>query len=196
MRKFTIRICCILLCVCICGVPAWGAEYLIPVGRVIGLELKDNAVTVAAIDEELGANARAAGLCPGDRILAIDGTAVTCTEDVKLALGRSQGTVALKLQRKDKLHTVIFQPQITAEGPKLGLLLKEKVTGIGTVTWYDPETQTYGGEVTVTVGMIGANEVEILTAGDCHYCPEGSSHSFVNDGSEDLIFHAVVPNHK
>ena len=38
--------------------------------------------------------------------------------------------------------------------------------------------------------------VEILTAGDCHYCPEGSSHSFVNEGSEDLIFHAVVPNHK
>lgn len=40
------------------------------------------------------------------------------------------------------------------------------------------------------------DEVEVLTAGDCHYCPEGSSHSFVNDGSEDLIFHAVVPNHK
>ena len=144
MRKFTMRIGILMLCVCICGVPAWGAEYLIPVGQVIGLELTDNTVTVAAIDEELGANAKAAGLCPGDKILSIDGKEISCAEDVRLALRRSQGTVALKLQRKDKLHTVMFQPQITADGPKLGLLLKEKVTGIGTVTWYDPEQKTFG----------------------------------------------------
>ena len=144
MKKLSIRICIVLLCVCVCGIPAWGAEYLIPVGQVIGLELRDNTVTVAAIDEELGANARAAGLCPGDKILAIDGTTVSCAEDVKLALQRSRGTVALKLQRKDKLRTVIFQPQITSDGPKLGLLLKEKVTGIGTVTWYDPQAKTFG----------------------------------------------------
>ena len=34
-----------------------------------------------------------------------------------------------------------------------------------------------------------------LNPGDCHYCPMGESHSFVNDGTEDLIFQAVVPNH-
>ncbi len=144
MKKIAIRICILILCVSICGIPAWGAEYLIPVGQVIGLELSDSTVTVAAIDENLGANARAAGLCPGDKILAIDGKPISCAEDVRQALSRSQGTIALKLQRKDKLHTVIFQPQITNEGPKLGLLLKEKVTGIGTVTWYDPETKTFG----------------------------------------------------
>ena len=38
--------------------------------------------------------------------------------------------------------------------------------------------------------------VETLLPGDCHYCPMGSSHSFVNDGTEDLIFQAVVPQHK
>lgn len=38
--------------------------------------------------------------------------------------------------------------------------------------------------------------VEELKAGDCHYCPEGSSHSFVNDGTEDVVFYAVVPVHK
>ena len=37
--------------------------------------------------------------------------------------------------------------------------------------------------------------VEELSAGDCHYCPPGSSHSFVNDGDEDLVFRAVVPTH-
>ena len=37
---------------------------------------------------------------------------------------------------------------------------------------------------------------ERLQPGDCHYCPEGHSHSIVNDGTEDLVFFAVVPQHK
>jgi stage IV sporulation protein B len=167
MKKFTMRICIILLCVCVCGVPAWGAEYLIPVGQVIGLELRDNTVTVAAIDEQLGTNAKAAGLCAGDKILAIDGRKISCAEDVRLALQSSQGTVALKLQRKNKLHTVIFQPQITADGPKLGIFLKEKVTGIGTVTWYDPETKSFG---TLGHGVSGPDGKLVQMTGGNAYC--------------------------
>lgn len=34
---------------------------------------------------------------------------------------------------------------------------------------------------------------ERLSPGDCHFCPEGSEHSLMNDGSEDLTFFAVVP---
>lgn len=34
---------------------------------------------------------------------------------------------------------------------------------------------------------------ERLAAGECHYCPEGHSHSLINDGSGDLVFFAVVP---
>lgn len=36
---------------------------------------------------------------------------------------------------------------------------------------------------------------ETLKAGSCHYCPHGCSHSLRNDGTEDLIFYAVVPQH-
>ena len=36
---------------------------------------------------------------------------------------------------------------------------------------------------------------EALAPGGCHYCPEGHTHSLVNDGGEDLIFFAVVPRH-
>lgn len=34
---------------------------------------------------------------------------------------------------------------------------------------------------------------ESLQPGVCHYCPKGHSHSVINNGSEDLIFFAVVP---
>ena len=36
---------------------------------------------------------------------------------------------------------------------------------------------------------------EDLFPGKCHYCPQGHTHSLINDGSEDLVFFAVVPQH-
>lgn len=32
-----------------------------------------------------------------------------------------------------------------------------------------------------------------ITAGQAHYCPKGHSHSLRNDGNEDLIFFAIIP---
>ena len=34
---------------------------------------------------------------------------------------------------------------------------------------------------------------EKLSAGDCHYCPKGHSHSLINDSNMNLVFFAVVP---
>ena len=34
---------------------------------------------------------------------------------------------------------------------------------------------------------------EALSPGICHYCPKGHSHALINNGDEDLIFFAVVP---
>lgn len=34
---------------------------------------------------------------------------------------------------------------------------------------------------------------ETLTFGTCHYCEKGHSHSLRNNGDEDLVFYAVVP---
>lgn len=36
-------------------------------------------------------------------------------------------------------------------------------------------------------------EMENVEAGDCHYCPKGKGHSLINEGSEELVFWAVVP---
>lgn len=33
---------------------------------------------------------------------------------------------------------------------------------------------------------------EKLTAGTCHLCPKGESHSILNDGTEDLVLFTVV----
>lgn len=46
-------------------------------------------------------------------------------------------------------------------------------------------------------GIMTYNGVEEnLSKGDCHYCPNTNSHTFRNINDEDLIFFAVIPNHK
>ena len=144
MKKMTIRLAAVVLCIWMGSVAAWGTERLVPVGQVIGMSLSDDSVTVASFDQTLGETARAAGLREGDRILSIDGKAVTCAEDVRRALAASKGFVSMTVARGGKEERLRLRPQITAEGPKLGVYLKQGVTGIGTVTYFDPETGYFG----------------------------------------------------
>lgn len=39
------------------------------------------------------------------------------------------------------------------------------------------------------------NSVEEFRAGDVHYCPMGHSHAMFNNGDEDLVYFAIVPEH-
>jgi stage IV sporulation protein B len=134
---------------------------------VVGLELRDNSVTVADFDETLGARAKSSGVQIGDRIVQLDGHPVTNTEDVRRALRCSDGTVEAVLVRSGKEIRLSLTPEITTDGPKLGLYLRQGVTGIGTVTWYDPETgrfATLGHGVNDSSGKLLR-----LTGGQAYY---------------------------
>lgn len=124
--------------------PVWAsaAELLIPVGKVIGLQLRNDTVTVAAYDDTLGHAARSAGLKIGDEIVKVNGAEITCAEDVRFALER--GTVELTVRRGAKLGTLTVTPVRTENGPRLGVYLRQGIAGIGTVTFYDPETGLFG----------------------------------------------------
>jgi len=138
MKKITIRIFAVLLILCALPATALAAQTLVPVGRVIGLELKNGTVSVAGFAE--GSCAKAAGLQEGDCIEKIDQTTITCAQDVRTALTCSGGRVRLTVRRGQEKKTLELTPDISADGPKLGVYLKEGVTGIGTVTFWDPQT--------------------------------------------------------
>ena len=120
------------------------AMELIAGGQVIGLQLSDGSVYVAGVDEEVAKQTGAGAMEAGDRLLSIDGKAVTSAEDVRKAMERSGGTVQIRFRRGSGERTVLLKPQITPDGPKLGLYLRQGITGIGTVTYYDPETGAFG----------------------------------------------------
>ncbi len=117
-------------------------QLLIPVGRVIGLQLQTGTVTVAAFDDAKGLRAREAGLRIGDEILKIDDRAVSDTRDVRTALESSGDYITLTLRRGGEERTVHIQTN--EEAPKLGVYLRQGIAGIGTVNWYDPDSGLFG----------------------------------------------------
>ena len=120
------------------------SRLLIPGGQVIGMTLEDDSVSVAGFDETLGAAAKTAGLQVGDQIVKIGKKQICCPQDVRAALKESDGTVVLTVRRGKSERQVKFCPAATEDGPKLGVFLKQGVTGIGTVTWYDPQSGAFG----------------------------------------------------
>ena len=126
------------------SVPTLAAQLLIPVGEVVGRSLHDGTVTGAAFHELHGAAAREAGICIGDEILSLDGHKIDSASDLYDALKRSGGTVTVCLRREGKEKQVKLCPAVTKDGPRLGVYVREGVTGIGTVTFFDPDSGSFG----------------------------------------------------
>ena len=144
MRRHFSRLSCLLVLLTLLPVRALAAQALVPVGQVIGLQLYSDTVTVAAYDDVHGAAAKAAGLKIGDQIVEINGTPVTCAEDVRSALDSGETEMNLTVSRGGKQRDLTLKPTQTRDGPRMGIYLRQGIAGIGTVTWYDPNTGAFG----------------------------------------------------
>ena len=144
MRKSISRIALAALFLWVLQGSVFAQELLIPGGQVIGLQLCNNTVTVAAFDDVLGGDSKAAGLQVGDEILSVNGRPVKSARDVCDALDRSDGTAELRISRDGKEKKLKIRLRVTDCGPRLGVYLRDGLTGIGTVTWYDPDGGRFG----------------------------------------------------
>ena len=144
MKKIGYRLLMIAVCLYFCVQTVWGAQLVVPGGQVIGLELQDQSITVVAFDEELGKGVREQGLRVGDRITQINGKTVTSAEQIRQALSHTDGEAEISILRNGQSKKIYVLPEITENGPRLGVYLKQGITGVGTVTWYDPNTETFG----------------------------------------------------
>lgn len=141
MKKVIFRILTLLailaLLTCVCA-----AKSVIPGGKTIGLRLETSGVTVV----EFSATApEKAGLRRGDVICAVDGANVTTANALTEAVTASNGRVlALTVLRGEARTVVRLAPTQTAEGWRLGILVRDSISGIGTLTFVDPETGTFG----------------------------------------------------
>ena len=118
------------------------AQRVIPGGNTIGLTVQTDGVAVV---EFSGTAPKRAGLKQGDIITKINGKPVADTAQLGAAVEASRGApLTLGILRAGEEKTVTLSPVETAEGWRLGLYVRDSVSGIGTVTYYDPESGAFG----------------------------------------------------
>ena len=143
MKKLAYGIVLAMLLLWILPGQAFAAGMLVPGGQLVGLELQDGSVTVAGFDENCAEALEKAGLAVGDKILKADGKPVSDPEDIKSVLEPGK-PLRLLVDRNGKQLSLELTPQGTDQGPRLGVYLRRGITGVGTVTWYDPDTGKFG----------------------------------------------------
>ncbi len=124
---------------------AWAAALpaqLVPVGSAVGIRLESDGLLVVGFDGEHSA-ARDAGIKKGDIIKAAGGKPVRDSAAFKEMVA-SGGPLELTLLRDGKPIPLTVEPAREGAQWRLGLLLRDSMAGIGTVTFYDPERDLYG----------------------------------------------------
>ena len=108
-------------------------------GSVFGLLINEDGVTVTAANGSRS-------LVTGDRIVAVNGKQVSSAEEVEAAVGESGGkNIELEIIRAGERMCIRMIPKLVDGEYKLGVSLRSRTAGIGTVTFIDPETLAFGG---------------------------------------------------
>lgn len=121
-------------------------------GSSLGIVMLTDGLIITKVTEVKNNGARFypaadAGLRPGDVLLELNGTRIESAKHIsELTSKCSSEAVELKFKRNGDVKTVKVTPALdSASGEyKLGLLVKDSTSGIGTLTYVDPQTNAYG----------------------------------------------------
>ena len=117
---------------------------LVPVGHTVGIKLFSKGVVVVKLSDG-GTPAKACGLRTGDVIVQCGGSTVTSSEQFQSLLQTCGGTAELEVQRNGDSMTLSVEPERNDRGVYcIGAWIRDSMAGIGTMTYYDPATSTFG----------------------------------------------------
>lgn len=126
---------------------------LAPCGTPFGVKILTDGVIVVGLNDITTADGtvnpgKQANIQTGDIIYKINGVEVSSNDDVSKAISSSKGeTVSVELQRDGKNLTLPLTPALSSidNTYKAGLWVRDSSAGIGTVSFYDPQTGAFGG---------------------------------------------------
>ena len=126
-----------------------GTRKLIPVGRTVAVEIETQGVVITALTKvDTGSGeaepAYEAGLRSGDIIEYIGSRRIDCAADIKTALEEG-GELSVRYIRGGEQYQTSVSPVLGASGRyELGVWLRSGLSGLGTVTYIDPESGSFG----------------------------------------------------
>ena len=122
--------------------PAWAAEKertLIPLGKAVGIKLFSDGALVVSLEGN-------GTLRVGDLLLRVNDTRIQSTEQLQSLLQENGSVpVSMQVRRGERLMTFTDTPRCGSDGVyRLGAWIRDSMAGVGTLTYYDPQTAAYG----------------------------------------------------
>ncbi|MFQ8602074.1 MAG: SpoIVB peptidase [Anaerovoracaceae bacterium] len=178
MKKGALVLCGLLLSIAVIGqifpqadseanAPVVAEKVLVPGGQSVGVKMDVRGVLVVGLEEIESDDGEKinpgllGGLQIGDTILEIDGKEVYRADEVQSIVNKIKGVVKLKVKRNNEIISVNINPVVSKTDGlyKLGIWVKDKTAGIGTLTYYDPSNSTFGA---LGHGIVDAETSSIL----------------------------------
>lgn len=181
---------------------------VIPGGHSLGVKLRPNGVIVvglASVIDENGVRhqpAKDAGIQVGDTIIMINNQKIHQAEDLSRIIDK-QKTANLVVKRNGNIFNVVLEPVKNNLGHyQIGLWVRDIAAGVGTLTFYDPQSNFYGalGHIIAdadTGKIIEVGEGEIIRAKISSISPGRKNQPGEKRGvfvNEDKIMGNIVAN--
>lgn len=124
---------------------------VIPIGEIVGIKLYTSGVLVVGTSEISSDDGKFykpfenAEIREGDSIIAVNNDIINNTDELINAINKCDGqTLQIKYKRKDEEKTCEITPVKDKEGKyKIGLWVRDSAAGVGTVTFYNEQTQSF-----------------------------------------------------
>ncbi len=125
---------------------------VIPVGSIAGVKLYTSGVLVVGMSEIEGIDNKKhkpyenTGIKEGDTITQINDIPISSTEQLMENVNQAQGkAIKVKYMQEEQVKECSMEAVKTSNNEyKLGLWVRDSAAGVGTVTFYEPETKAFG----------------------------------------------------
>lgn len=121
------------------------SDYIIAGGENVGIKINSNYVMVVG-SYDIGSSQNKT-LVPGDKILRINGYKVSSINEMLNVISKTikNSSVSVDYLRGTEENTTTLKLVLDENGVyKTGLYVKDSISGVGTLTYIDPNTKLYG----------------------------------------------------
>lgn len=117
-------------------------QYVYPLGNIVGIKADTDGALVIGFEEDnveyIG------GLKIGDNIISIEGEKINNSKDITSILNKlCLDEVKVEFERNNKIKKCKIKTKEEDNKYKLGLWVRDKISGIGTLTCYNPITNEF-----------------------------------------------------
>ncbi len=126
---------------------------IVACGNTIGVKLRISGILVIGLSdvEDINGNksipAKQSGIKPGDLITQVNKVTPKSTDDLIAEIEKSKGEkLKITYKRGNSYNEVEIKPVMSVDDKKyhIGLWVRDSTAGIGTLTFYDPQSMCFG----------------------------------------------------